>query len=203
MTSQNTQSLDERETPKPQAGEWTLTAPDGRTWKADSPLKTVGAEQRERVPAKVAIERIFAACDTPEPAGVVEAGTVGVMQFPITARRETMRTAATSAKPADEVKLGGSTLAQIEAALDGAHFLSGPPHERINALVDAYRTPPSGAAVKAEPVLVVSSKQFKRMRAGDEISHIIRKRSNAEVSGAGTASAGLPGYAAGGNGERK
>ena len=27
--------------------------------------------------------------------------------------------------------------------------------------------------------------------------------SNAEVSGAGTASAGLPGYAAGGNGERK
>ena len=26
---------------------------------------------------------------------------------------------------------------------------------------------------------------------------------NAEVSGAGTASAGLPGYAAGGNGERK
>ncbi|MBC7074631.1 MAG: hypothetical protein H5T98_00885 [Syntrophomonadaceae bacterium] len=31
----------------------------------------------------------------------------------------------------------------------------------------------------------------------DEIDHI------AEVSGAGTASAGLPGYAAGGNGERK
>lgn len=29
------------------------------------------------------------------------------------------------------------------------------------------------------------------------------KRHNAEVSGAGTASAGLPGYAAGGNGERK
>ena len=69
MTSQNTQSLDERETPKPQAGEWTLTAPDGRTWKADSPLKTAGYEQRERVPAEVAVERIFAACENAEPAG--------------------------------------------------------------------------------------------------------------------------------------
>lgn len=82
MTSQNTQSLDERETPKPQAGEWTLTAPDGRTWKADSPLKTAGYEQRERVPAEVAVERIFAACENAEPAGVVEAGTVGVSESP-------------------------------------------------------------------------------------------------------------------------
>lgn len=48
---------------KPQTGVWTLTAPDGRTWKADSPLKACGAEQRERVPAEVAIARIFAACD--------------------------------------------------------------------------------------------------------------------------------------------
>ena len=32
---------------------------------------------------------------------------------------------------------------------------------------------------------------------------INKMRSNAKVSGAGTASAGLPGYAAGGNGERK
>jgi hypothetical protein len=45
-------------TPPPQAGEWTLTAPDGRTWKADSPLKCCGLEQRERVPANVALARI-------------------------------------------------------------------------------------------------------------------------------------------------
>jgi hypothetical protein len=49
------------ETPKPQAGTWTLTAPDGRQWKADSPLKCAGLEQRERVPAAVALERIAAA----------------------------------------------------------------------------------------------------------------------------------------------
>ncbi len=51
------------ETPKPQVGTWTLTAPDGRTWQGDSPLKTCGAEQRERVPAEVALQRVFAACD--------------------------------------------------------------------------------------------------------------------------------------------
>ena len=39
-------------TPSPQQGIWTLTAPDGRTWQADSPLKAVSAEQRERVPAQ-------------------------------------------------------------------------------------------------------------------------------------------------------
>ena len=55
-------------TPSPQQGIWTLTAPDGRTWQADSPLKAVSAEQRERVPAKVAVERIFAACEEAQPA---------------------------------------------------------------------------------------------------------------------------------------
>lgn len=49
------------ETPKPQAGTWTLTAPDGRTWEASSPLHCASREQAERIPAKVAIDRIFAA----------------------------------------------------------------------------------------------------------------------------------------------
>jgi hypothetical protein len=49
------------ETPKPQAGTWTLTAPDGRTWQAESPLHCCGAEQRERVPADVAMARILEA----------------------------------------------------------------------------------------------------------------------------------------------
>jgi len=47
------------ETPKPQAGTWTLTAPDGRTWEASSPLHCASREQAERVRAKVAIDRIF------------------------------------------------------------------------------------------------------------------------------------------------
>lgn len=45
-------------TPKAQEGEWTLTAPDGRQWKADSPLKCVSNEIRERVPPDVAMARI-------------------------------------------------------------------------------------------------------------------------------------------------
>ena len=49
------------ETPKPQAGTWTLTAPDGRTWQADSPLRCVSAEMLERVPASVQMARIWAA----------------------------------------------------------------------------------------------------------------------------------------------
>jgi hypothetical protein len=49
------------ETPKPMAGTWTLTAPDGREWKAETPLRCCGLEQRERVPADVALARILAA----------------------------------------------------------------------------------------------------------------------------------------------
>jgi hypothetical protein len=40
-------------------GTWTLTAPDGRTWQADSPLRCTRLEQRERVPADVAFARIL------------------------------------------------------------------------------------------------------------------------------------------------
>ena len=42
-----------------QAGTWTLIAPDGRTWQADSPLRCVAAEQRERIPAEVALLRLY------------------------------------------------------------------------------------------------------------------------------------------------
>lgn len=53
-------------TPKPQTGTWMLTAPDGRTWKAASPLHCCSAEMRERVPANVAIARILEAAK-PDP----------------------------------------------------------------------------------------------------------------------------------------
>jgi hypothetical protein len=43
---------------KPQKGIWTLVAPDGRTWEADTPLKTVSMESKDRVPATVALARI-------------------------------------------------------------------------------------------------------------------------------------------------
>ncbi len=38
---------------------WTLIAPDGRTWTADSSLKVCGLEQRERIPPSVAMARIL------------------------------------------------------------------------------------------------------------------------------------------------
>lgn len=53
-------------TPKAQEGEWTLTAPDGRTWRADSPLKCVSAEINERVPPDVRLARIRRELDQPE-----------------------------------------------------------------------------------------------------------------------------------------
>ena len=54
------------ETPKPMPGTWTLTAPDGRTWQADSPLRCVSVEQRERVPANVAMARVVAMANEPD-----------------------------------------------------------------------------------------------------------------------------------------
>jgi hypothetical protein len=50
-------------TQKPMEGTWTLTAPDGRAWQAESPLRVVAKESRERVPATVALERILSAAD--------------------------------------------------------------------------------------------------------------------------------------------
>jgi hypothetical protein len=53
-------------TPKPQEGTWTLTAPDGRTWQAESPIRCAQAEQRERVPAHVALGRIAREMQQPD-----------------------------------------------------------------------------------------------------------------------------------------
>lgn len=53
-----------------QEGQWTLTAPDGRTWMADSPLRVVSQEQRSRIPASVAMERIEAGLNEKPPYGV-------------------------------------------------------------------------------------------------------------------------------------
>lgn len=50
-------------TPKPQQGTWTLTAPDGRTWQAETPLRCCAMENRERVPAHVALGRIARGLD--------------------------------------------------------------------------------------------------------------------------------------------
>lgn len=42
-----------------QKGTWTLIAPNGRKWTAETPLACVGKEQRERIPPSVALERIL------------------------------------------------------------------------------------------------------------------------------------------------
>lgn len=55
----------------PQAGVWTLTAPDGRKWEADTPIRVVAKEQNERIPAHVRLERIMSAVDA-QPAEVQE-----------------------------------------------------------------------------------------------------------------------------------
>lgn len=49
---------------RPMAGTWTLTAPDGRTYKAESPLACCGAEQRDRIPPRVILDRMFAAAES-------------------------------------------------------------------------------------------------------------------------------------------
>lgn len=49
--------------PKAQEGTWTLTAPDGRQWTAESPLKLAGLENAERIPATERLRRIMAAVD--------------------------------------------------------------------------------------------------------------------------------------------
>lgn len=48
------------ETPKPIQGSWTLRRPDGVCYHGESPIACLRAEQAERVPAKVAVQRIMA-----------------------------------------------------------------------------------------------------------------------------------------------
>lgn len=55
----NSSSKDE--TPKAEAGTWTLISPSGKQWQASNPIRCAAAEQRERVPPEVAMERIIAA----------------------------------------------------------------------------------------------------------------------------------------------
>jgi carbamate kinase len=54
------------ETPKPMQGTWTLTAPDGVNWCAESPIACLNAEQSERVPASVALARLLVAASEPD-----------------------------------------------------------------------------------------------------------------------------------------
>lgn len=54
------------ETPKPMPGVWRLVAPDGCEWEADSPIRCVRTEQRERVPAGVALARVLAFANEPD-----------------------------------------------------------------------------------------------------------------------------------------
>ena len=57
-TDAQVRKLADETTPKPMVGEWTLTAPDGRAWTADSPMRGVSVEMNDRVPPLVALARI-------------------------------------------------------------------------------------------------------------------------------------------------
>lgn len=48
------------ETPKPMSGAWILKRPDGKCYAAESPIACLRFEQRDRVPAQLAVQRIMA-----------------------------------------------------------------------------------------------------------------------------------------------
>ena len=58
LTDAEVATLARTQTPKPMAGVWVLTAPDGQTWTGNSPIQCVQAEVHSRVPPQVALARI-------------------------------------------------------------------------------------------------------------------------------------------------
>ncbi|MCM2337608.1 MAG: hypothetical protein NDI59_02720 [Lysobacter sp.] len=67
-------------TPKPMAGVWVLTAPNGQTWTGDSPMKCVQEEIHSRVPPQVALARIRQSTWFPFPPGGDDAEGGGLTQ---------------------------------------------------------------------------------------------------------------------------
>lgn len=61
LSDSQVRTLANSETPKPMAGTWVLTAPDGQSWTGDSPIQCVQAELHDRVPPQVALARIMRA----------------------------------------------------------------------------------------------------------------------------------------------
>ena len=52
--------MSETTTQKPMGGTWRLTSPDGRHWEGTGPLAACRAEQVERVPPSLQLERVLA-----------------------------------------------------------------------------------------------------------------------------------------------
>lgn len=63
MTTEEAVQIASRPNPPHQVGEWTLTAPDGQQWKADSPAACLMAECDSRIPAIVQLARIRCGID--------------------------------------------------------------------------------------------------------------------------------------------
>lgn len=57
-TDAQVRSLASQPTPQPMAGTWTLTAPDGRQWTGDAPVRCVTAEVNDRIPPLIGLARI-------------------------------------------------------------------------------------------------------------------------------------------------
>ncbi len=51
-------------TPKPMEGTWVLVAPNGREYTGLSPMQALRAEQAERVPSELALERILLSAES-------------------------------------------------------------------------------------------------------------------------------------------
>lgn len=59
LSDEQIKTLAVSKSPPAMEGTWILTAPNGREYAAESPLRCCGMEQRERIPPLVAIARVY------------------------------------------------------------------------------------------------------------------------------------------------
>ena len=79
------------ETPKPMQGPWTLKRPDGKCYVAESPIACLRFELTERVPAQVALARIWAAADD-DPDGALLRRALDALEYHRAQTRPIQRT---------------------------------------------------------------------------------------------------------------
>ena len=65
---------------KPQEGTWTLIAPDGRRWRAESGWLAAAKEQNERIPADIRLARLLEPLDKETD---VKQNTISINEYPI------------------------------------------------------------------------------------------------------------------------
>jgi hypothetical protein len=113
------------ETPKAQEGTWTLTAPDGRIFTAQSPIQCCAAESNQRIPPAVALARIARGLDEDEQ----EKSELAAPQ-PETAKVQAVVDAWNNLDPQHLIAIEYSSLGDAIAALYASPVLPEAPKER-------------------------------------------------------------------------